>query len=283
MVSALTLNSFFSKYISDPLSNELSAKDKVIAAIASIILSVATFSLIITLVSFFRNRTVKPLQKQDSTLADKVNEQAIIALQQILTNGRNIRFIHEALDEKTCKAVTTLDLKDVEKAEEHFNAIANAFPNVSTLILTNKKLSDSQLSELRYFNKLRKLDISNTESTSISIEDEQIRNLRPLFSLEILDISGNKGITGATFTLLPENLTVLFAANCRITDDGVGALTGHKKLNSLFLAMNTSITGSTINKLSKTLESINLSGCKGVNLALLQDTIKTFPNLLVTN
>lgn len=282
MVSALTLNSFFSKYISDPLSNELSAKDKVIAAIASLILCAATFSLIITLVSFFRNRTVKPLQKEDSPSANKVNEQAIIALQQVLMNGRNIRTIYGELDEKTRKAVTVLDLKDIEKAEEHLHELAEVFPNTSSIILSNKKLTDHQLSELRYFNALTALDLSTTEGASISIEDDQIRNLRPLFSLEMINLSGNKGLTGLTFGLLPENLTTLFAANCRITDEGVAALSNHKKLKALVLATNTRLAGSTLNKLSRTLQSINLTGCISVDVAYVQNTLKAFPDIKQT-
>ncbi len=279
MVSTLTLNSFFSKYISDPLSNELSAKDKVIATVASLILCAATFSLIITLVSFFRNRTVKPLQKEDSPSANKVNEQAIIALQQVLMNGRNIRTIHGELDEKTRKAVTVLDLKDIEKAEDHLHELAEVFPNTSSINLSNKKLTDGQLSELRYFKALTILDLSTTEGASISIEDNQIKNLRPLFTLKMINLSGNKGLTGSTFHLLPENLTTFLAANCRITDEGVAALSNHKKLETLVLATNTSITGSTLNKISKTLQSINLTGCISVDVAHVQNTLKSFPNL----
>jgi len=281
MVHALTVDNFFSKYIADPFSNELSGTDKLIAVVAMSVLTLITFSLIISLTSYLRNRTVTPITKDsDNDQAKKVNSQALIAIQQAIVNGKNIKTIYGELDDKTRKAVTELNLKEVNATALQLHELAEIFPCTQKLALSESSLTESHLKSLTSFKQLLALDLSVPVGSSLGLQDDSIKNLRPLFDLKMLNMNGNRGLTGTTFKLLPEALTTLFIADCRINDEGVKALSEHK-LECLALDRNKDITGATFGSLNKALQTIHLTGCtalKAENLSALSCKNRTLPD-----
>lgn len=279
MVSALTFNNFFSKYIADPFSNELSDKDKLIATLAQVLLTLITLSLIIPITSYLRNRTITPIE--DDQTANKVTEQALIALQQTLLNSRSIRSIYGLLDNSTRLGCTELNLKNVEIQASQLYDLAEVFPNTQKITLADSNLTEEHLKRLMQFPALVALDLSLRNGiSSLGLQDDHIKNLRPLFSLKMLNLNGNRCLSGQTFRSLPEALTTLFVAGCSITDEGITALSEHP-LEYLALNMNSTLTGNTLNSLNKSLKIIHLGGCTSLKVEGLHETLKDFPALKV--
>ena len=138
------------------------------------------------------------------------------------------------------------------------------------LNLDSRDISDSGLVHLRKLQKLRSLDLFSGRIT-----DSGAGSIAQIKSLESLELCGGSiGDLGCTLLSSLENLTSLnLSQNERITNRGASAFAALKCLKALNLS-NTRVDASGHLRLPKSLQSLALYGCRGIEdgngMSLLQ-------------
>lgn len=141
---------------------------------------------------------------------------------------------------------------------------------LEVLNLDSREISDNGLSHLRNLQNLRCLDIFSGRVT-----DSGCAHISRIKSLESLELcGGGVGDLGCTLIAGLENLTSLnLSQNERITNPGASALAVLKNLKALNLS-NTRVDAAAHLRLPKSLQSLALYGCRGIEdangLSLLQ-------------
>ena len=142
--------------------------------------------------------------------------------------------------------------------------------SLEELNLDSREISDSGLGHLRKLKKLRCLDVFSGRIT-----DSGCAHISRIKSLESLELcGGGVGDLGCTLLSSLENLTSLnLSQNERITNRGASALAVLKFLKALNLS-NTRVDASGHLRLPKSLQSLALYGCRGIEdgngMSLLQ-------------
>lgn len=143
---------------------------------------------------------------------------------------------------------------------------------LEVLNLDSREISDSGLVHLRNLHKLRCLDVFSGR-----ISDAGCSHISQMKSLESLELcGGGVGDLGCSLISgLPNLVSLNLSQNQRITNRGAASLAELKNLKTLNLG-NTGVTATSLS-LPKSLQSLSLYGCQGINdrnsLTLLQTNL----------
>ena len=284
MVTTLSVNNFFSKYITDPLSYELSFTNKIIATVASVALAILTVGLIIPITSYFANRPITLLEPSpkgtpaeqtaakiqgllpvvsDPQIAEGPNDIALHMIKYYLANNLSFANIGRNLSRELKDSVLKLNLKQTPLSPDQLKLLAFIFPNTTTLVLAPTNITTKHLEPLITYRNFLSLDVSiDHEPGSTSMQDAQIAILSRIPKLETLYISGHHAVSGTYFNRLPATLTALFSSRCNINDAGIRNLAHLTGLQILSMSSNSDITGESFKQLPVSLIGLNACSCK---------------------
>ena len=163
---------------------------------------------------------------------------------------------------------------------------AHYFVEVSSISLSDCRVTDSELSRIRAFKNVRVLTLKGAQ-----VSDQALAHLKGLTALEVLDLDRNPiSDCGLIHLRGLKNLELLSLNGTEVTDAGLVNLKGLKKLRVLYLGIRhpdgevyrTHITDAGLQHLKglTQLEVLHVGGT-GVTMSGEQELQKTVPNLVI--